>query len=112
MKLGMYYILNGELPVAANDLDEWATWIEKAERHVADETIGDYRISTVFLGLDHNYHSDGPPIFWESMVFAKKHNDPIDNDMMRCSGSWEQAEAMHARMVDKVKQHIKDKETK
>lgn len=38
-------------PVVEPDLMKWAQWMETAQRHVADETIGEARISTVFLGL-------------------------------------------------------------
>lgn len=103
------YILKDKIPVLENDVAVWGKWMESADRHVNDEQIGDYRISTVFLGMDHAF-AGNIPVLWESMVFSKKENDPIDNDCLRCSGSWEQAEAMHERMVDKVKQHIKDKE--
>ena len=96
----MYYMLDkNDKPVAEPDLLTWARWFEKAERHVADETIGDSRVSTVFLGLDHRYSSDGPSILWETMVFGGK----LDHEQDRCAGQREQAEAMHARMVKRVK---------
>ncbi len=85
-------------PVLEPDITKWAQWFEKAERHVADEKIGESRISTVFLGLDHSFGS-GPPVLWETMVFGGK----LDQDQARCSGSREQAEAMHAKMVARVK---------
>lgn len=92
------YILNekGE-PVAEPNLFAWAKWMEKRERHVADEVINGIRISTVFLGLNHNY-GEGAPILWETMLFC---DGELDNEMDRCSGSREQAEAMHARNVGK-----------
>ena len=82
------------------DAMKWARWYEKAERHVADEKIGDSRISTVFLGLDHNYSGRGGPVVWETMVFG----GPLDREEDRCAGNREQAEAMHARMVQRVKE--------
>lgn len=68
------------------------------DRHVGNETIGPARISTVFLGIDYSW-GKGPPVLWETMVFGGK----LDREMNRCSGSWEQAEAMHADMVERVK---------
>lgn len=93
-----HYILdkNGK-PVRAPDLLTWGRWFENAERHVAETYIGELYISTVFLGLDHNLNPDGSPILWETMVF----NENDSRDMDRCSGSREQAEAMHERMVKK-----------
>lgn len=95
------YILNeqGE-PVKEPDLLKWGRSFEISNRIVKQEMIGDVQVSTVFLGLDHNWASDGPPVLWESMVFGGPH----DSDWMdRCSGSREQAQAMHERMVARVK---------
>ena len=93
------YILDEKgAPVAEPDMMKWAQWFEKAERHVGNETIGDSKISTVFLGLDHAF-GGGAPVLWETMVFG----GALDQEQDRCSGSREQAEAMHARMVERVK---------
>jgi hypothetical protein len=94
------YILNekGE-PVAEPDLAKWGQQFEQTERRrVAREQIGEATISTVFLGLDHGW-GGGPPVLWETMVFG----GVLDQECDRCSGSREQAEAMHARMVARVK---------
>jgi hypothetical protein len=32
-------------------------------------------ISTVFLGVDHNYGKTGKPILWETMIFHNGHGD-------------------------------------
>jgi len=84
----------------AKSLTDWAIWFETAaERVVAKDSIGDSTVSTVFLGLDHNYYHDGSPILWETMVFGGK----LDEEQDRCSGSREQALAMHKAMVERVK---------
>lgn len=31
---------------------------------------GGKRVSTVWLGLNHNFHDDGPPLIFETMVFG------------------------------------------
>ena len=90
------YILDGHTPVAA-DVLTWARWFEQTERHVADEMIAGVRVSTVFLGLDHCFFDDGPPLLFETMVFG----GALDQEMERCS-TWEQAEQMHKRMVARV----------
>jgi len=58
------------------DVLAWGRWMEanRLTRHVAedyDEGDGEkqVRVSTVFLGLDHN-HWGGQPILWETMVFG------------------------------------------
>jgi hypothetical protein len=87
------------------DFLKWASWYENANRRVAETHVGTFCVSTVFLGLNHCW-SDGAPILWESMVFDEKNNE-IDCD--RCSGSREQAEAMHALMVRKWERKLERK---
>lgn len=63
---------------------------------------GKYRVSTVFLGLDHSFSfgKDLPPVLFETMVF---HADTggRDYDCERYH-TWEEAEAGHAAVVEKV----------
>lgn len=59
--------------------------------------VGPYRISTVFLALDHQY-GDGPPLLYETMVFEG--DGSKDLDMERYT-TLEQAQAGHAAMVKK-----------
>jgi hypothetical protein len=96
--LSKHYILNKSgKPRLEPDLWTWAIWFEKADRQVAETFAGDLWVSTVFLAIDHSW-GNGPPILWETMVFDKAWNE---KDIDRCSGSREQAEAMHAAMVKK-----------
>lgn len=61
----------GQLDLAAFDRFERC----KKEHHkVARETHGDADVSTVFLGLDHQF-DDGPPLLFETMIFGGKHDD-------------------------------------
>lgn len=75
----------------------WHGWFESAERHVGDDTIRGVRISTVFLGLDHNFFGEGPPILWETMVFGGR----LHGEMRRYSS---RADAVrgHALFVTRV----------
>lgn len=67
------YILNesGDA-VAVDDLLAWGQWFEinRERRIVARDEIGAVTVSTVFLGLDHNFDESGPPILWETMIFG------------------------------------------
>lgn len=93
------YILDDEgNPIMEPDRDKWARWFIQAERHVADEQIGESRISTVFRGIDDRF-GDGSPVLWETMVFG----GPLDQEQDRCSGTRKEALAMHARMVKRVR---------
>ncbi len=70
------YILNanGE-PVPCPDLMKWGAWFGNGEgRIVAKTAAGGSMVSTVFLGLDHNFCGDGPPILWETMIFNGPHD--------------------------------------
>ncbi len=93
------YILDGHKAVVCSDILTWAKWFEanNKNRHVADEKIGDVRVSTVFLGLDHSF-GDGPPLLFETMIFG----GPLDQEQDRCT-TWDEAERMHAVMVERVK---------
>jgi hypothetical protein len=78
--LGKYILDANGNPVVCNDLIEWATWYESArDRRVAFDQVGEVKISTVFLGLDHNFAMTGPPILWETMIFG----GPFDREMYR-----------------------------
>lgn len=99
----LHYKLIDKLAVPEPDLMKWARWYEKANRHVFSTRIGGIWVSTVFLGLDHNY-GDGLPILFETMVFRGGNGD----DMERCE-SWEQAEKQHKRIVARVRREIKEK---
>ena len=70
-----YYILDGDRPVAVGLL-AWGEWFESSDRQLevtilpGDGPEHQVRISTVFLGLDHNFSGVGPPVLWETMVFG------------------------------------------
>ena len=96
------YKLDGHKVVLCENLMEWAQWFGTADRHVAKTILKgqdntDIKVSTVFLGLDHNY-GEGKPVLFETMVFGGAH----DGEMERYT-TWEEAEEGHKRMVDKVK---------
>ena len=55
-------------------LMEWAVKFEDNEyKRVAFDQIGDVEVSTVWLGLNHQY-GDGPPLIFETMVFGGEHD--------------------------------------
>jgi len=97
------YILDaGGKPSPEPDLFKWAEWFEDADRKVAHDRVGDCEVSTVFIGLDYSFTAAAEPVLWETMVFG----GPLDQHLDRCTGNREQAEAMHARMVARVKESI------
>lgn len=99
-----YYILEGK-EVVACDRDTWGNWFDSIDRHVDLTEIDGIEISTVFLGLDHNYY-EGPPHIFETMVFKEPGRDIY---CTRCS-TWEQAEEMHKKAIDWVNKGCKNDE--
>jgi hypothetical protein len=72
------------------------------DRHVDFTTLGDVKISTVFLQLDHSWGREGEtPILFETMIFGGEH----DNYMWRYT-TWGEAKAGHDRIVECIKNNI------
>jgi hypothetical protein len=71
-----HYILQDDGTITVEpDLLTWAKWFETAKRHlVLDELAEGVRVSTVFLGIDHNFSPGGPPILFETMIFGGEHD--------------------------------------
>lgn len=94
MRLLKHYILEGHEPKAVT-LEEWGAWFEKADqRRVAFTELSDkVCVSTVFLGLDHNFNKEGPPILFETMVFG------YGGDYCYRASTWDEATAIHERTV-------------
>jgi hypothetical protein len=65
-------------------------------KRVASTQVGDVWISTVWLGLDHQY-GDGPPLIFETMQF----DDDTAGDYERWS-TLEEAQAGHEAWVKRI----------
>lgn len=95
-RMRLKWILVGKQPVPC-DLMTWARWFSEHfdERFVARTNFADGYISTVFLGIDHNFAvGDAVPILFETMAFCHGSED----DMERYA-TWDEAIAGHRRMV-------------
>ena len=77
-----HYVMDkdGSVRSVANVL-EWAKQFESADRRIAFTDTGDGEVSTVFLGLDHNFCGKGPPILFETLIFRTSRTH--DQDMWR-----------------------------
>jgi hypothetical protein len=104
-----YYILdeNHELVPTKNVL-VWARWFEKARLDgsniVGKTKIGDVEVSTVFLGINHNFFGDTPQVF-ETMVFG----GAWDQYQWRCL-TWDEAEQQHEDACDAVRRRTPPKD--
>lgn len=96
MKMPSWYKLVDKKPVEC-DMIEAAKLIEDvASRVVATDEFGDIVVSTVFLGLDHNF-GDGPPILFETMIFGGNFSE-----YQQRYSTWEEAEAGHRSITGLV----------
>ena len=85
------YILDGTNPVPCDDMLQWGLWFQTADRRVAQDQLPDgVIVSTVFLGLDHRFVGDGPPLLFETMIFGGQHDGYQDR-----YATWTEAECGH-----------------
>jgi hypothetical protein len=111
-----FYILGGEdgRNPERCDLMTWARWFEQSDRTVAFTQRGDVSVSTVFLGINHNFRERGPAVLFETMTFrgttttdvgGRKREIPAasegDGEMWRYS-TWDDALAGHAAICRRV----------
>jgi hypothetical protein len=87
--VSLYYSRAGE-PMT---LGEWAATFEESNQVAFDEVAG-IKVSTVWIGLDHNFLSAGPPLIFETMVFGGAHDEFCDR-----YSTEEQAKAGHRRVL-------------
>lgn len=66
----LMYLLNedGEF-YEEEDPIRWAEGIERC-RIVKKDQVNGRQVSTVFLGINHNFTAHGDPVLWETMVFS------------------------------------------
>lgn len=87
-------------------LDEWSQRFEDSEgRRIGYDLIDDrYLVSTVWLGLDHNWDPNGPPLIFETMVFDETSEQPsLDLACYRYTTETEAREG-HAEVVQLVRE--------
>lgn len=69
-RTGLYVLNNDGEPVPCINPDHWREWYGTADRVIARDEIGGIRVSTVFLGIDHQF-GHGIPILYETMTFEE-----------------------------------------
>lgn len=94
-----YYVLLERTPMAV-DIMTWGAWFEEHRNRRIDRTeIDDHcHVSTVFLGLDHNFSDRGDPVLFETMIFG----GPLDQEQWRYC-TYSEAEHGHAEAVTQAK---------
>ena len=90
-----YYTLNGHTPVPCYDVQAWGRWFEQADRWVGSTAVRGFRVSTIFLGLDHSFSGEGDPILFQTTVSSEER----EVAEWRYS-TWEQAARGHRTIVN------------
>lgn len=106
----VYYILR-DYKLVSVSMMEWARWFEDPSQRIIDSTyLDNIHISTVFLGIDHNFGFDDlvnhRPILFESMVFGGK----LDQFQWRYSTLGD-AKQGHYELVEAVRNNREPKMT-
>jgi hypothetical protein len=100
-----HYLLRGREAYQVHaDLDdgsyvEWVKAWAALDRQVAIDRLPLAVVSTTFLGLDHNFWGEGPPLIFETMVFADKRLQGTMVGYQGRTSTWDEAEAMHAEVM-------------
>lgn len=92
-----FYRLAGReaVPIDGEDMMEFAAVMTSGRTVGKTELPGNTTVSTVFLGLDHQFAPDGPPLLFETMVFS---DDDTYERQIRYT-TYDEAEVGHAAIV-------------
>jgi hypothetical protein len=98
------YALNGREVLKFKNPIEWAEWhvargVEAYNVHVADEMVGDVRVSTVLLPSA-SFSLVGPPKMFETMCFDREGNSI---DTMARYSTYDEAEEGHRTIVSSIR---------
>jgi len=119
----LYAILEGHKVILVSNVLEWAMKYSESNRHIAlneisqDCTIKELQlqlgweaaddsfvVSTVFMGINHNFFS-GKPLWFETMVFPEINGNSFQNRYE----TWEEAETGHTFTISLVLDFLKAK---
>lgn len=95
-----FFILDDDHQPVQVELETWARWFDRVENRLIawTEIVSGVTVSTVFLGLDHNFGWAGPRVMFETMVFGGR----ADQYQRRYS-TWDDAKAGHEAIVRKLR---------
>lgn len=101
-----FYILDeNKEPFPTDDHKAWAEWFSDFENRSVCRTrlIHDEKspmdVSTVFIGIDHNYEKGDDPVLFETMTFCDDKNECV---MLRYT-SYEKAVSGHELLLKRLK---------
>lgn len=81
-------------------------------RFILKTQIGQYEISTVDLGLNHQFTKGLPPLYYETMIFMKYAKSEIEinpfEGYQKRYTTEEEARVGHEKAIEYVKEHLKE----
>lgn len=77
------------------------------EKKVARTTVGKKVVSTVFLGLDHNWDPTGKPLVFETMVFPEEGD--YSDEICERYHTYKEARSGHAKIVKELRKELDKK---
>lgn len=101
--MSKFYLLDENKKPYSVALEESYKLYEDMEMKItARDYVGDILVSTVFLGMNHNFDRESDtPVLWETMVFKGKYDDYMERYT-----SHEEALAGHKRILQMVKDNL------
>ena len=104
----LHYILKDKIPVVCPDVFAWSKQFEDVElRRVAMTEICGHTVFTSFLGIDHRFGDDGPPLLFETMIRKGVGDIPWNAcewlDYQKRYSTWKEAEAGHQKACEWLK---------
>lgn len=98
--MNLYYTLDENKNPVPVDMWEYAMKHQQVT-HVAKDVLEidgvSVRVSTVFLGLNHAWGEDMPPILFETMIFGGEHDQYQER-----YNTWDEAVEGHKRAMELV----------
>ena len=71
--------------------------------------VGDYEISTVDLGINHQFDDDLPPLYYETMIFNCEQEENQFEYYQERYSTKEEAIVGHEKAIEYVKENLKEK---
>lgn len=106
--IGLYKLENKKVTPVEDEL-EWIAWYSTTGSRFIESYSTVYKtlevpgsriyisVETVFLGIDNNFHTDGIPLLFETLI----EGGPFDGEKTR-SSSLEEALKVHKRCIERV----------
>lgn len=92
--MSLFYILDEQKNPVPADMEGMCSWRKDKDEpvRVGKTNVGPFFVSTVFLGIDHRFGTDGPPILFETMIFR---GESMSEEYQTRYATWNEAEAGH-----------------